>query len=152
MVTRDIEVVESDLSGESGAETTLFGLKGQAFELDLTTDERADLEAILAPYIAKARVLGPLTVKPPTRRRVPELTPGERATVRSWARTRGYEISDHGQIPNVVVSAFRAAQPTPRPPAGNAKPSELQAQLARAEAEVVLLRRRLSHNQSGEAG
>lgn len=111
MVTKNIQVIESDLSGEPGAETTLIGLKGQVMELDLTAAERAALDEVLAPYIARGRRLGPMMAKPFAPRRVPESTTEERAAIRAWARSEGYEVAPFGQIPNKVVKAFMAAQP-----------------------------------------
>lgn len=109
MVTKNIQVIESDLSGEPGAETTLLGLKGVVMELDLTAGERAKLDEVLAPYIARGRKLGPMTSRPATPRKVPVSTPEERAEIRAWAKAEGYEIADRGQIPNAVVKAYRTA-------------------------------------------
>lgn len=108
MVTKNIQVIESDLSGEPGAETTLIGLKGQVMELDLTAAERATLDEVLEPYITRGRKLGPMTAKAINRRRVPESTAEERAVIRSWASAQGYEVAGRGQIPNAVVKAYRA--------------------------------------------
>lgn len=110
MVTKNIQVVESDLSGEPGAETTLIGLKGEVMELDLTAAERAALDEVLAPYIARGRRLGPMTAKAFAPRKVPESTAEERAEIRAWARAEGYEVTPFGQIPNKVVKAYREAQ------------------------------------------
>ncbi|GAA1769306.1 Lsr2 family protein [Nostocoides vanveenii] len=109
MVTRNMKIVESDISGEPGAETTLLGIKGEVLELDMTPAERAALEEVLAPYVARGRKLGPMSAKPSTPRRVPQTTPEERAEIRAWAKAEGYEVADHGQIPNAVVTAYRAA-------------------------------------------
>lgn len=110
MVTRNIKVDESDLSGEPGAETTLIGLKGEVMELDLTAAECEALEEVLAPYIARGRKLGPMSTKPFTPRKVSESTAEERAEIRAWARAEGYEATPLGQIPNKVVKAYREAQ------------------------------------------
>lgn len=110
MVTRNIKVVESDLSGEPGAEPTLIGLKGEVMALDLTLAERVALEEVFAPYIARARRLGPLTPNVPSPRRVPESTSEERVAIRAWARADGYEVARFGQIPNKVVKTYREAQ------------------------------------------
>lgn len=114
MVTKNLKVVESDLSGEPGAETTLIGFKGEVMELDLTAAERATLDELFAPYIARGRKLGPMAAKAFAPRKVPETTPEERAEIRTWAIAQGYEVASHGQIPNAVVKAYRAAHPEPR--------------------------------------
>lgn len=110
MVTKNLKVVESDLSGEPGAETTLIGLKGEVLELDLTAAERATLDELFAPYIARGRMLGPMAAKPFAPRKVPESTAQERVEIRDWARAEGYEVSNHGQIPNRLVNAYKAAR------------------------------------------
>lgn len=110
MVTKHIQVVESDLSGDLGAETTLIGLHGEVMSIDLTSSERANLDEVFAPYIEHGRKLRPMTVKAFTPREVPESTSQERAEIRAWARAEGYEVADHGQIPNKVVKAYRSVQ------------------------------------------
>lgn len=111
MVTKNLQVVESDISGEPGAETMVIGLRGEVMEVDLTASERATLEEILAPYIERGRKLGPMTARALAPRRVPESTPEERAAIRRWATAEGYEVAGRGQIPNGVVRAYRAALP-----------------------------------------
>lgn len=109
MVTKNLQVVESDISGEPGAETTVIGLRGEVMEVDLTEVERAALDEVLAPYIERGRRLGPMTARALTPRRVPESTPEERAAIRQWAMDEGYEVAGRGQIPNKIVKAYRAA-------------------------------------------
>lgn len=104
-------MVESDISGEPGAETTVIGLRGEVMEVDLTAAERATLYEILAPYIEKSRLFGPMTARALTPREVPEFTPEERAAMRRWAMAEGSEVAGRGQIPNAIVTAFRAAHP-----------------------------------------
>lgn len=111
MVTKNLRVVESDMSGEPDAETTVIGLRGEVLEIDLTAAERVTLDEILAPYIERGRRLGPMTARALTPRRVPESTPEERAAIRAWARAEGHEVAGRGQIPNAIVRAFRAAHP-----------------------------------------
>ena len=111
MVTKNLKVVESDLSGEPGAETTLIGFKGEVMELDLTAAERATLDELFAPYIARGRKLGPMAAKAFAPRKVPETTTEERAEIRNWARAEGYEVAGRGQIPNAIVTEYRDSHP-----------------------------------------
>lgn len=103
--------MESDLSGEPGAETTLIGLHGEIISIDLTSPERAALDEIFAPYIERGRKLRPMTVKAFIPRKVAETTAEERVEIRAWARAEGYEVADHGQIPNKIVKAYMSTQP-----------------------------------------
>lgn len=121
MVTKNLQVVESDISGKPGAETTVIGLRGEVLEIDLTAAERVTLDEILAPYIERGRRLGPMTARALAPRRVPESTPEERAAIRAWARAEGHEVAARGQIPNAIVRAFRAAHP--QGPSGGASPA-----------------------------
>lgn len=100
-------VFESDFSGQGGAQPTLLGYEGAWFEVDLTDDERGELNRLLAPYISVGRrTLDPGTAR---RRAVPDTTNEERETVRAWAREHGYEIASYGRIPKKVFAAYQEA-------------------------------------------
>lgn len=61
MATRTILI--DDLDGSSRAEADVqpvtFGLDGQAYEIDLSAENRAQLAQILAPYMTAGRKLMP---------------------------------------------------------------------------------------------
>lgn len=50
--------VVDDLTGEDGAETVLFALEGQGFEVDLTEASLKQLRSALEPFIKVARPAG----------------------------------------------------------------------------------------------
>lgn len=98
-------VLVSDLSGELDAETVTIGWRAAWYETELTASERAELDEMLAPYIAAGRKAQSKTSK----RFVPETTVEEREEIRAWARENGYELADYGKIPNSIYRAYRAA-------------------------------------------
>lgn len=104
MTTRTLIV--SDLSGEPNAETVSIGWRSNWYEADLTKSERAELEQMLAPYIAAARK----PAKKPTNRFVPETTYEEREEIRAWARNQGYAVADYGMVPKKIYRAYQAAR------------------------------------------
>jgi hypothetical protein len=40
-------------------------------------------------------------------RRAPAPTKADMATVRSWAREQGHDVSDRGRVPNAILEAYR---------------------------------------------
>lgn len=99
-------VIISDLSGEPEASTIRLGIEGQWHEVDLTTSEENELEALLQPYIEAGRHIGASLVK---QKVVPDTTAEEREQIRVWGREQGYEFADYGRIPKKVYNAYVAA-------------------------------------------
>lgn len=97
----------SDLSGRPDAVAVSLGYGEHAYEVDLAPDEVLDLEAVLERYLAVARKA---SVKPRTRRFVPETTLEQRETIRAWARANGHEVANRGKVPNSIYSAYIATQ------------------------------------------
>lgn len=99
-------VVESDLSGKSEAETVTFGLGDTWYEIDLTEDEKKNLQQALKTYVEAGR----RAAKPGGKRRlVPQTTPEERATIRAWGRENGFEFAERGKIPKELQKAYDEA-------------------------------------------
>ena len=98
-------VVTDDLTGQEGASTITFGLRGRTYEIDLVEANAAKLDKALAPYIDKAR-------RPSTNGRRPassQVERTDRAAVRAWANANGYALGNRGRIPAVVQSAYDEA-------------------------------------------
>lgn len=109
MATRSI--IESDLSGKTGAATVTFGLGGTWYEVDLTKEELADLEKSLAAYQKVGRKVPEKergNAKNPNRF-VPETTREERERIKAWALENGYDFAAKGKIPNKIYFAYRDA-------------------------------------------
>lgn len=51
------------------------------------------------------RVIADLVTAPPL-----ELAPPRPADVRAWARSQGYDVSDRGRVPALVVAAYRESR------------------------------------------
>lgn len=104
-MARTVEIrMSSDLSGEPDAVTVAFTLDGHGYEIDVTESEKAELEAVLKPYIAASRVVSRRAGKKSGRGDGPEP-----AVVRAWAGSAGLEVPARGRIPLTVLEAYRAA-------------------------------------------
>lgn len=101
------EVVESDISGKPEAATVTFGLEGEWYEIDLTDDERKQLETKLKSYLTKGRKAAPK--QPEKKRTVPAMTPEEREEVRAWGRENGFDPPAFGRIPKQLQAAYDKA-------------------------------------------
>lgn len=110
MATQKYQVVEvlSDVSGEKGASTVPYSVKGQSYSIDLTETEEKEFHALLAPYIAVSAV---------GKRRGPRLrsTPEETAKIREWASKNGYSLTPAGRVPSHVRQAYMEAMANPAP-------------------------------------
>lgn len=84
--------------------TLSFAFEGKEYSIDLS-DENADaFREAVAPYIeAGHRVTGSKTA------RKAKAASGNTKTVREWARTNGFDVSDRGRIPADVAQAYAAA-------------------------------------------
>lgn len=51
-------ILESDISGETEAETVSFAFGGHGYEIDLTDEEKSEFEQKLSIYIDVARIVG----------------------------------------------------------------------------------------------
>jgi len=63
MASRTTISLLDDLDGSEAAETVMFGLGGQLYELDLTTEHAAILRGIFGPYIGAARKVAASTLR-----------------------------------------------------------------------------------------
>lgn len=107
MTTRNLTIVESDLSGRTDAATITFALGDTWYEIDLTSDEEAKLVQSLQGYIKAGRKAAPK--KPGKKPYTPDTTPEEREVIRAWAVKNNYEIADRGRIPKKIQAAYDSA-------------------------------------------
>ncbi|QXV57417.1 histone-like nucleoid-structuring protein Lsr2 [Amycolatopsis sp. TNS106] len=116
MVKRQVQVVESDISGEPDAATVTFGLDDEWYDIDLTEEETARLKEAfkraLKPFVAKGRKS---ESRPETKRVVADTTAEERDAIRTWAAANGHEVAPVGRIPRDVIAAYDAAHGIDRP-------------------------------------
>lgn len=117
MASMTILVDDIDHSTDD-VETIEFGIDGSSYSIDLGPENAEALRAALAVYIEHGqRVSGPpratrkskpAVAAPPTS--APAATPkNELATIREWARSNGYGISDRGRISQQIRDAYAAA-------------------------------------------
>lgn len=91
-----------DLDGTEGEDirTVDFVWAGQAYEIDLSEANRADMEAALEKYLKAGRkVTGRTGSKAPAY---------DAAAVRTWAQENGVEVSDRGRISKTVLDQYFA--------------------------------------------
>lgn len=107
MASRVRVEISSDLSGDPEASPVEFGLNGHVYEIDLTADERAELERLLGPYVSAARsVSGRRAGKRPAAGARSGPAP---EAVRAWAVQNGVEVPSRGRIPGKVLEQYEAA-------------------------------------------
>jgi len=90
----------SDISGNQSASLTRFSYRGRAYEIDLTSSERAELRSLVLGCGSYGR-------------RVPAGTDRERrlyfADVRQWGREQGKAVNGRGHIPRRLLAEYEAA-------------------------------------------
>ncbi len=88
-----------DLDGTTAnVKPVAFNLDGIDYEIDLSPEHAAALRNTLSRYAKRAREVDqpPVPISP-TR------------IIRDWANVHGYNVSDRGKIPVMVVEAFKLA-------------------------------------------
>lgn len=101
------QVRVDDLDGSvlgDDATTIVFGFAGIEYEIDLNGEHAAQFKAGLQAYIEAARPRTDGATSPPTLSRR-QRTANLRA-VRDWAKARGYQISDRGRVPRLVIEEY----------------------------------------------
>src|SRR5690349_25139600 len=108
-----ITQVTDDLDGSSGAETITFAYRGTTYEIDLGRRNSSAFDKMMKPYLDAARkVTAPRSGHRGssngrrTGRRGPA---GESASIRAWARARGYSASDRGPSAATAMEALAKA-------------------------------------------
>lgn len=104
-----------DIDGTEGAETILYSVDGQDYEIDLSEANAKKLRAALAPYVEKSRAVD----------RSPALSAGGRgrtrrsnssgrskeelASIRAWAEANNHDVAPRGRIKADVLEAYDKA-------------------------------------------
>ncbi len=97
-------VLVDDLDGSEATETVTFGLDGVMYEIDLSEKNAKKLRDALSLYTAWARRSGRRQARSSGARSTVDT-----AAIRSWARARGYEVSDRGRISADILEAYKKA-------------------------------------------
>lgn len=98
-----VEVVD-DLSGEvlSDPETVRFGIDGSEYQLETSQESADELRSLLQEYAKISR-------KRATRRSDAARAAASVADIRAWAVQNGWDISERGRVPKVIVDAYNEA-------------------------------------------
>lgn len=108
MAARTIVVRVDDLDGSDlgeGGKTISLAYQGAEYQLDLSDENAAQLEAVLQPYLSAAQRVGGRR-RNDGQRRPPS---PDNSAVRQWAKENGHQVSDRGRISAEVLAAYSAA-------------------------------------------
>lgn len=99
--------ISCDICGSTkDARTRTISLDGQAREIDLCGKDGQALDKVAgkyAPYARKVR-------RTPTNGRRTVSDRQRSADVRAWAKSKGYEVSDRGRIPESIEREYATAR------------------------------------------
>jgi hypothetical protein len=108
MATKTSVLLVDDLDGESPADRTVkFGLGGTDYEIDLSDANASEMREVLSRYVKAARKVGGSRGRAAVRHTTTNSI--DPAAVRSWAKSKGIEVSPRGRIKSDVVEQYRAA-------------------------------------------
>lgn len=104
MALKITKLLVDDIDGSTASRTIGFTFDGVSYEIDLSDENYAQLQEVLAPYTGVARRVG-------GRRSTRKTGQGSNKTsqIREWAAANGYKIADRGRIPAEITNAFEAA-------------------------------------------
>lgn len=127
-----------DVDGGEADESISFALDGVEYGIDLSTENADVLRKALEPFVSAGRRIGRSKGAPSRPHRTPRHTtshtpppparsssstssdgaaastngprlPANQETIRSWARSHGYQVADRGRISREVQAAFEKA-------------------------------------------
>lgn len=119
MAKQIITNIIDDLDGSEANETVSFALDGMGFSIDLNLKNAKALRDFLEKYMEAGTRTGRVEGKhaqiqgyrPATLQTT--LNREQNQKIRVWAANNGWELSDRGRIPQVVVDAFDTKSPNP---------------------------------------
>ena len=111
MVQRTQIVLVDDIDGGTADESVSFALDGVAYEVDLSTDNAAQLRESLSRWVEHGRRQGGSRRAPGRRASAGSRssTSSDANDVRQWAKDNGYTVSERGRISAEVREAYAAA-------------------------------------------
>lgn len=108
MAKERIVVIVDDLDGTTidpvKHRPTRFSIDGKTYEIDLSPENRRELEDALSPYMENGRRAGKAQR---ASNRVG--TGSNNRAIREWAQQNGYTVAARGKLPTAVVSAYESA-------------------------------------------
>jgi hypothetical protein len=110
LLARQVQtMLVDDLDGSEAAETVVFSVAGQDYEIDLSEVHAEQLREAVGPFVRAGRRLsggrgrGGTTPAPAVSR---GRSRGQTAVIREWAQANGFEVSSRGRIPAAVLDAY----------------------------------------------
>src|SRR4051794_38646733 len=108
MATITKQVVTDDLDNTTEDVLTCYVALGEgAVEIDLSPDNRVELEEFLAKYFEAGRPVRQRAERARRAARAKSASPTTDKTrmqaIRKWGIENGYQVSERGRIPNTVV-------------------------------------------------
>jgi nucleoid-associated protein Lsr2 len=105
--------ITDDLDGSNGAETISFAYRGTSYEIDLGRRNASAFDKLMKPYVDVARKVtatrGGRRPSSNGRRGSRSRSTNEMATIREWARAKGFQVSDRGRISANIMDEYNAA-------------------------------------------
>jgi hypothetical protein len=110
MAQKTVVTVVCDLPHDDeieGSETVSFSFDGAAYEIDVCPTHAKELHDTFSGYAENSRRVSGAGA----RRRRGRSAPGrERSSeIRSWAKQRGYKVSERGRIPASIITEYEAS-------------------------------------------
>lgn len=97
-------ILEDDYDGSEADETVSFALDGAEYEIDLSSENAAQLRESLSVWLAHARKTGGRR-----RRTTKSSEPSSPSDIRAWAQSQGLEVSSRGRVSAEVREAYQKA-------------------------------------------
>lgn len=91
--------------GAHDVKTIVIALGSTTWAIDLSADNRARLDAALAPFLAHAK-----RVKNARHRRAATDAARRNKTIRDWAAAHGIDVSPYGKIPAAIAAQYDVAR------------------------------------------
>lgn len=105
-------VVVSDISGQPGATTRFVTIGSVTYEVDMTDDEFAEYESVLARYVEVGRKVvfdKAFSGDSGSRRASGRRSSAETAAIKAWGRENGFTFKEKGRLPQVLLDAYQGA-------------------------------------------
>ena len=111
MGTKKTIVLIDDLDGTPAAETIEFGLDGQLYSIELSSENADVLRRTVMAWADRGRQVGT-----PRRRHLARADPWrkhvsgqEGSVIRQWCNANGFHVGKRGPLPFGAVDAYRSA-------------------------------------------
>lgn len=117
VITDDFDGTE--INPGTDYEPLRFMVDGTYYEIDLTDDHRSEFFELIYPWthtateVPQPARLGKRRVSPTPAERPKRRDPALVGAIRTWARERGYKMSDRGRIPAEIERAYELATRLP---------------------------------------